>query len=295
MFVNYYYYLFTTISIPVNVLLIYLIIFKSPSSFQSYRVLVSSGESIALLAYGPLRGLPINFIFIIYNLYNVFLTTTNLSLNISMFYRFCLICYGKVNNITMTNLLISSYILPLLMFIAITISKRDFEIVMKNTEKSYPSYNLPIVYGEYCGFYSTKNLIYLVNTTILMGIPYLMPIFILYCRRKILKQINEVQTHLSYKTKKASLDLVQALTLQAMFPMICIIPNVLYFAFAQTSHMEFEFAEFSGFPMCCLPCLIDPILMIKYVTPFNNFVFRKRKNVIKVPTASMVHSIHRTA
>ncbi|CAI5445754.1 unnamed protein product [Caenorhabditis angaria] len=316
MFINFYYIFFTILAIPVNLLLIYLILFKSPTSFQSYRFLllntavnetflivfsfflqiriISAGDSIALLSYGPSRLFSVEFNFIIYNIYNVFLCTTNLSLIISMHYRYCVICYGRIENTTILRNLSITTAIPLAMLIAILIPPFNFSTVVKNTEKAYPSYNLSNVYGNYGGFYSTTTIIYSINTGILMGIPYLMPIFILYCRRKIFKQINEVQTHLSDRTKKASLDLVRALTMQSLFPMICLIPNVVYFLVSQKQHMEIEIAEYLPFPTCCLPCLIDPLLTIKYVAPYRNFITRKDKRIVKIPTISVAPSSIRT-
>lgn len=98
--------------------------------------------------------------------------------------------------------------------------------------------------------------------------------------------------------------------MQAMFPMICLIPNVVYFVLSQVScvavalrlsitqfqriHIEAEFAEFVPFPTCVLPCLIDPILTIYYVAPYRNFVTRKRRIEHLGHTISVAPSTNRT-
>ncbi|EGT34865.1 CBN-SRD-74 protein [Caenorhabditis brenneri] len=293
MFVNYYYIVFAIISFPLNFLLIYLIWAKSPASFSMYRI-ISAGESVALLPYGPLRMAPLEVSFIVYNVYNLFLCTTTLSILLSMYYRYSLICHGKCEDLKLIRNFGLSWIIPIGMLIAIIIPPYDFHTVIRNTEKSYPNYKLLETYGEFGGFRSTSVLIYIINTTILMGIPYLIPILILIWRRQIFKQINEVQTHLSERTKKSSLDLVRALTMQAMIPMICLIPNVVYFVVAQRVHIDFEIAEFIPFPTCVIPCLIDPILTIFYVAPYRNFITRRQRSIAIALTVSVAPSSTRT-
>uniref|UniRef100_A0A1I7SZ77 Serpentine receptor class gamma n=1 Tax=Caenorhabditis tropicalis TaxID=1561998 RepID=A0A1I7SZ77_9PELO len=82
--------------------------------------------------------------------------------------------------------------------------------------------------------------------------------------------------------------------MQAMFPMICLIPNVIYFVVAQRVHIEFEMAEFIPFPTCVIPCLIDPILTIYYVAPYRNFVTRRQRSVAIALTVSVAPSSTRT-
>ncbi|EFP02351.1 CRE-SRD-74 protein [Caenorhabditis remanei] len=324
MLVNYYYVVFGIFSFPLNLILIFLIWTKSPISFSTYRILllntsinetfliifsfllqmriISAGESVALLPYGPLQIASLEVSFICYNIYNLFLCTTNLSILLSMYYRYSLICNGKCENWSLARNFGLTWIVPLGMLIAIIIPPYDFPTVIMNTERAYPSYNLLKTYGEFGGFKSTSRLIYIINTTILMGIPYLLPIFILIWRHKIFKQINEVQTHLSERTKKSSLDLVRALTMQAMFPMICLIPNVMYFIvsqlllFSESQRIliEFEIAEFIPFPTCVIPCLIDPILTICYVAPYRNFVTRRQRSIAVAMTVSVAPSSNRT-
>ncbi|CAI2349163.1 unnamed protein product [Caenorhabditis sp. 36 PRJEB53466] len=317
MLVNYYYTFFAIISIPLNVSVIGLIWAKSPVSFSTYRLLllntsisetllivfslllqlrvISAGDSVALLPYGPLRSGPVELSFIVYNIYNLFLCTTYLSILLSMYYRYSLICHGKCENLKLARNFGLNWIVPLGMLVAILIPPYEFSTVILNTTRAYPTYNLLESYGQFGGFKSTSSFVYLVNTSILLGIPYLMPIFILFWRHQIFKQINEVETHLSERTKKASLDLVRALTMQAMFPMIRLIPNVVYFITTQAIHIEAEIAEFVPFPICLLPCLIDPILTIFYVAPYRNFVLRRQRSLSIAPnTVSIVRTSTRT-
>ncbi|ULU00275.1 hypothetical protein L3Y34_001052 [Caenorhabditis briggsae] len=256
--------------------------------------IISAGESVALLPYGPLRSASLEVSFISYNIYNLFLCTTNLSILLAMYFRYSLICHGKAEGMPVMRNFGLTWILSVGMLVVIIIPPYDFSTVVLNTEKSYPEYKLLETYGEFGGFKSTTRLVYVVNTTILMGIPYLIPVFILVFRHKIFKQINEVQTHLSDRTKKASLDLVRALTMQAMFPMICLIPNVAYFVLSQSIHNPFIIAEFIPFPTCIIPCLIDPILTIYYVAPYRSFVTRRRRSVAAALTVSVAPSSTRT-
>ncbi|CAB03911.1 Serpentine Receptor, class D (delta) [Caenorhabditis elegans] len=316
MFVNYYYIAYVIFALPLNFLLIFLIWFKSPVSFSAYRLLllytsisetflivfsfllqmriISAGESVALVPYGPLRHASPVIAFIGYNFYNLFLCTTNLSILLSMYYRYSLICHGKCENLALSRNFGVTLVISVGMLVAILIPPYDFPTVTLNTERSYPNYHLLDTFGEYGGFKSTTRLVYLINTTILMGIPYMMPVFILYWRHQIFNQINEVQTHLSERTKKSSLDLVRALTMQAMFPMVCLLPNVAYFLVAQRIHIEFEIAEFVPFPTCVIPCLIDPILTIYYVAPYRSFVTRRQRSVSIGVTLSVAQSSART-
>ncbi|CAO4369598.1 unnamed protein product [Caenorhabditis nigoni] len=142
-----------------------------------------------------------------------------------MYFRYSLICHGKAEGMSVMRNFGLTWILSVGMLvrksitqniacleyfkIVIVIPPYDFSTVVFNTEKSYPEYKLLETYGKFGGFKSTTRLVYVINTTILMGIPYLIPVFILVFRHKIFKQINEVQTHLSDRTKKASLDLVR--------------------------------------------------------------------------------------
>ncbi|CAP32042.2 Protein CBR-SRD-74 [Caenorhabditis briggsae] len=284
------YFVFRLLLLNTSISETFLIIF----SFLLQMRIISAGESVALLPYGPLRSASLEVSFISYNIYNLFLCTTNLSILLAMYFRYSLICHGKAEGMPVMRNFGLTWILSVGMLVVIIIPPYDFSTVVLNTEKSYPEYKLLETYGEFGGFKSTTRLVYVVNTTILMGIPYLIPVFILVFRHKIFKQINEVQTHLSDRTKKASLDLVRALTMQAMFPMICLIPNVAYFVLSQSIHNPFIIAEFIPFPTCIIPCLIDPILTIYYVAPYRSFVTRRRRSVAAALTVSVAPSSTRT-
>ncbi|VDK60650.1 unnamed protein product [Cylicostephanus goldi] len=155
-----------------------------------------------------------------------------------------------------------------------------FDFVMNVTIQSHPEYDLE-KYGQFGGFHSVTAPLHFINTALLLAIAVTLPTVILFWRSLILKALNESGASFSEKTKQNSKILLKALTVQALTPLVCYVPiGFLYFA-SQFSGYRFVFVEYFLAIFTTLPCAIDPILTIYFITPYRKWILQQfRKNIV---------------
>uniref|UniRef100_A0A183FD79 G_PROTEIN_RECEP_F1_2 domain-containing protein n=1 Tax=Heligmosomoides polygyrus TaxID=6339 RepID=A0A183FD79_HELPZ len=122
---------------------------------------------------------------------------------------------------------------------------------------------------------SVTNPIQLFTTLTLFVTSVTIPALILYWRRLILKTINTSQQSHSEKAKYNSKKFLKALTAQAVVPLICLVPTGMLYIVMQFLNYNIVFLQYM-FPMVTmLPCAIDPLCSIYFITPYRAWVLKK--------------------
>ncbi|EPB67437.1 7TM chemoreceptor [Ancylostoma ceylanicum] len=294
--VNLYYIVFVITEEKENFLAMHCSQVRSPHSLHSFKLLLANtavnqillaltggflqermlpcDTVLALLPVGPCRYFGPTTCFVAYNIANALNMNIAISVLHSMFFR-----YRLIRATQMSNARISPHVIPF-----------HFNIVMEVAMREHPDYNLE-KYGPFGGFYSTTSPLFMVNSAILFGTAVALPIVIFYWRHHILKALNSSEAVFTEKTRRNSKLLIKALTVQAVMPLLCYVPTGLLYFIAQFSGYKFEFLEYLFPILTTLPCAIDPLVTIYFITPYRVWVRQRiRTHVAPVQMNNNVRS-----
>ncbi|KHJ93808.1 7TM chemoreceptor [Oesophagostomum dentatum] len=286
----------------------YLLLCKSPHSPKGFKILLintaanqllvaliesslqermlPAGTVLALLPVGPLRHFGPAVCFIAYNLINAINLNVGVSVFHSMYFRYRLIKATQLSSRdVMRNLLITA-ILPLFLIISPHIYPFRFDIVMEAAIRSHPEYDLK-EYGPFGGFKSTTDPVFVINSVILYTASVSLPTVIFYWRHRILRTLNHSGGAFTEKTRQNSRTLLRALTAQALSPLICYVPVGLFYFLSQFRGNSFAAGEYLMPIFTTLPCAIDPLLTIYFITPYRNWIIRQFRSRV-VPNSTRV-------
>ncbi|KHJ93809.1 7TM chemoreceptor [Oesophagostomum dentatum] len=281
--ISYYYLIFMTVSVSANALLIFLIQYRSPHVARGFKILLvntaanqflvaviqsslqervlTSGTVLALLPAGPLRYLGPTVCYVAYNVINALNLNVGISVFHSMYFRYRLIKATELSSRELTP-----YTSPF-----------HFDVVMEAAIRTHPEYNLR-KYGPFGGFKSTNDPLFIINTMILCIGSFVLPAVIFYWKRLILKSLNSSGATLTEKTRHNSRTLLKALSAQAVTPLLCVMPGVLLYVLSQFSGNSIPAGEYLMPIFVSLPCAIDPLLTIYFITPYRNWVIQRLRS-----------------
>ncbi|VDO60270.1 unnamed protein product [Heligmosomoides polygyrus] len=226
--------------------------------------MLPSGPVLALLPVGPCRQFGPALCFIVYNIGNAFALNVALSVFHSMYFRYRLIQTSQLSQSQIWRNLMITAILPLILF--------------SSTNFRHPIDNRHFRYGDFGGFQSTTDTIFLFNTLILFVAAVSLPVVIFYWRYLILKTINTSERTHSEKTKHNSKRFLMALTAQAVVPLVCYVPAGLLYLASQFFAYKIVFLQYMFSVITMLPCAIDPLCTIYFITPYRTWVQKVSKN-----------------
>ncbi|VDO28859.1 unnamed protein product [Haemonchus placei] len=228
--------------------------------------LIASGSSIAILSEGPLRmfgpmaGL-IAFDVVIASMFYIELLIAH-----TVFWRYRMLQLRQMNKAECNTLTFSL----------------QFREVSSLSSSLFPLREVSIFrYGEFGGFES-ESLNQRICVSIGIAIAITSPILILYLRRLILKTFDNSNHHIRS-------FFLQALTMQAMLPILSFVPASLLAAIALASGSETPISEYLSICITTLPCVIDPLIAFYCVPPYRAWVLKKlckRSTPIKAESTS---------
>nr|CDJ80999.1 7TM GPCR domain containing protein [Haemonchus contortus] len=144
---------------------------------------------------------------------------------------------------------------------------------MEDVIRSHRNYNLER-YGEFGG-YEAKSLYLTICTFIGTAISITSPILILCLRRLILKTFKNLNHQYTEKTVQSSKMYLKALTMQAMLPILGIVPTSLLSALAWARGAEAPISEYLRMCIPTLLCVINPLITFYFVPLYRAWVFKK--------------------
>ncbi|RCN35821.1 7TM chemoreceptor, partial [Ancylostoma caninum] len=240
---------------------------------SKYRMLPCD-TVLALLPVGPCRYFGPATCFVAYNIANALNMNAAISVLHSMFFRYRLIRATQMSNARVRTHLLITAAVPLFLAISPHVVPFHFNTVMEVAMREHPEYNLE-KYGPFGGFYPTTSPIFIINSAILYATAVALPLVIFYWRHHILKALNSSQTVFTEKTRHNSRLLLKALTVQAVMPLLCYVPAGFLYFIAQFTGYNFVFLEYLFPIFTTLPCAVDPLVTIYFITPYRVWVIQR--------------------
>ncbi|ETN71926.1 hypothetical protein NECAME_14056 [Necator americanus] len=198
----------------------------------------------------------------------------------SMYFRYRLIGTEALTRTRVKLNLLITTILPIILAITPYIAPLRFDTVMEVAIREHPDHNLE-EYGPFGGFSSTSDPVFVINSLILYAVPFFLPIVIMYWKHLILKAFNSHGGGFTDKTRSSSRLLLKALTVQALMPLVCIVPIGLLYFVVQFTGQELVALEYLFAVFVTLPFIIDPICTIYFVVPYRKWIIEQCRGHIR--------------
>uniref|UniRef100_A0A7I5E8F4 G protein-coupled receptor n=1 Tax=Haemonchus contortus TaxID=6289 RepID=A0A7I5E8F4_HAECO len=294
-FINCYYAIFVTVAVGTNVLLLYLINYRTPDIVRNMKVMlmnISTAQIVlALLSWfsqgrvvpdthsttfipaGPSRMLsPVAYLVICDSIYAL---TAYVELMIvhTMFCRYSMLQTKPMSSAKLLLSFVMMAIWPLVIVIFVNFGFRQYDGVMENVIRMDSHFNQER-YNEFGGF-KLANALHNIRTAIAAVVTVASSIAILFLRYFILKTLNIKNQQLSGRTAQSSEMFLKALTVQVMVPIFCFVPGILLVLLPTIFGSEIVLVEYTPYILGTLPCVVDPLIAIFFVPPYRAWVLRK--------------------
>uniref|UniRef100_A0A7I4YAF2 G_PROTEIN_RECEP_F1_2 domain-containing protein n=1 Tax=Haemonchus contortus TaxID=6289 RepID=A0A7I4YAF2_HAECO len=223
-FVNCYYAIFVTVAVGTNLLLLYLINYRTPDIARSMKAMLMNistaqivlallgwfsqarvapgSDSTAFIPAGPSRILsPIAYLVVCDSIFAL-ISYVELMIVHTMFYRYRMLQTKQMSTAQLLLSFVMMAILPLVIVILLNFGFRQYDGVMENTIRMDSQHNLE-KYDEFGGF-KLANTLHNIKSAIAVLITVASSIAILFLRYFILKTLNIKNQQLSGRTAQSS-------------------------------------------------------------------------------------------
>ncbi|CCD67000.1 Serpentine receptor class delta-33 [Caenorhabditis elegans] len=285
----------TSIGFLLNLLLLYLIIWKSPRNLTPYRIFLAN-TTITQLVYAlfAVTSMPRvlakhQYTIVIYLgpvqffgewfSYMSYVGILHLSLNsfislmLSMIYRYFSIRFKRFTANTSIILCIIGYFFPFLIFascsnIAISSSLSFNTAVLDGMVENLESYHMVLTTEI-----SNHPSLIILTLAVTCG---LVPIyFVMYwCRHQIHKTLKQTRSVHSPSTRDNARRLVRALTIQSIIPLVSVFPASIFWCLSQLGFVEPTMYSYFIIPCLSLGCIADPVVTIRCVLPYRRWILK---------------------
>ncbi|CCD67055.1 Serpentine Receptor, class D (Delta) [Caenorhabditis elegans] len=235
---------------------------------------VGNKQSTALLCDGPCKYIGPNFCLHCYHLWRAFgITACVINLH-TMYYRtMCLVHLDSKKAHRWTLLYSVHYIFPFSSQILMLTAPSNHAAVHNETLILHPEYDYT-PYLDFGGFDPTE-VVYQARNWMFTIATFYSPVIGSYWKHQAMKMLK---VHMSPQTSPASRvmlrTLMKGLNFQILLPMISYVPQQLAYLYKQVSGQEFPYSQYAGTFLGTLPCLLDPMVQIYFITPYQNAVRR---------------------
>ncbi|CAB3403802.1 unnamed protein product [Caenorhabditis bovis] len=301
-----YYKFYAATSITLQLILLFLIRFKSPSSldhlkyfmyntnivqialvltaFSTQHRVVPNIGSTAILATGPCTWFGPNICFISYIIYTALSVDTAMSISTTVFFRYFVLIANYISGRKVILIVFSSHLLAIILLIAPFCDTWNFAKLRQSTYAEHASYNFSI-YEPFFGFADTSTFPFLVGSTVLALGTYGIPLCSGILTRKVLMLIRFNQ-NMSSRTKKQAMTLIYGLLCQTIFPFVIYTPIFSCYVYTQFTGTEILLSEHLFLALPSLPGLIDPLISFYFVVPYRRallqFCLRKKEPIVNI-------------
>ncbi|CAL2032610.1 unnamed protein product [Caenorhabditis brenneri] len=291
-FFQFYWPITGTCAITFQLILLYLIHYKSPatldnlkcflyntsfiqiilytSAFVSQHRLLSNTSSAAVLSIGPCSYIGHRFCFMNYHVFMATSFAAGSAISITVLFRFLVLVQNQVTANQTYIMVLASYIAPIALLILPFTDKWDFETVQTATHIEHPTYNLSI-YTPFSGFANVGSPQFLGATILLSVGAYGIPIGCILLTRKVLVLIR-FHRHMSERTKKQAQTLIHGLIVQSILPFISYIPSFSGYVYTQTTGRELLICEHLILVSSAFPGLLDPFISFYFIVPYRQAI-----------------------
>ncbi|EFP07174.1 CRE-SRD-5 protein [Caenorhabditis remanei] len=286
----------TTLSLigcVLNSLLCYVAAWKSPTVIKTYSIItvnfaitnlaicvvnfvlqmrmIPIEKTIIFVSYGPCQWLNNRICFDLYSVLVHVYTHTIWLLFVSFCYRYYVMVKSEPSKTKVNLLLLIIYIPSFFQMILLFFDFTDPSILLKIQQSLVPQYNLKglMIFG--IADSTSFNAMFSIIHVAVMSTPIVLCIVVL--RKKILKKMSFKGVEVNSNTRTLQLQLLRALTVQAIIPCFYLIGVVSYFISRLKIYRDpfFEYLIFSAFLF--VPVL-SPISAFTFVTPYRKWLLR---------------------
>ncbi|EFO99739.1 CRE-SRD-33 protein [Caenorhabditis remanei] len=287
--------LLTAIGFCLNLLLLFLIIWKSPRSLTPYRIflanttitqllfalfsitsqprVLSKHQYTIVIYLGPVQYFGEWFSYMSYVGILHLSLNSFISLMLSMIYRFFSIRFHRFSMNVSLILCIIGYSIPFLIYAScshivtsssISVNKAILDGLVENLE----SYHMVV---------STNISNQLPLIILILAVTFgLIPIyFVMYwCRHQIHKTLKQTRSVHSPSTRDNARRLVHALTIQSIIPLVSVFPASTFWCLSQLGIVEPTAYSYFIIPCLSLGCIADPLVTIRCVLPYRRWILK---------------------
>ncbi|CAI2353514.1 unnamed protein product [Caenorhabditis sp. 36 PRJEB53466] len=278
-----------------NLLLMYLIIWRSPQNLTPYRIFLAN-TTITQLAFAVIgivsqpRVLSKHQYTIVFYLgpvqffgewlsYMSYVGMIHLSLNsflslmLSMIYRYFSIRFHRFSVKTSVALCLIGYSYPFLIFLScsnivvsssLSVNKDILEGMVDNLE----SYRMALSTN-------VSNQPPIIVLLLAVTIGFIPIYFVMYwCRHQIYKTLKQTRSVHSQSTRDNARRLVNALTIQSIIPLVSVFPASTFYCLSQLGLVEPTCYSYFIAPCLSFGCIADPLVTIRCVLPYRRWVLK---------------------
>ncbi|CAB3403780.1 unnamed protein product [Caenorhabditis bovis] len=243
------------------------------TTFISQHRLLPNLNTTAILSSGPSVWCPPTIRFSLYHIYTAISTLAGVGVSITVFYRYLVLKGTHMDYKKICIIVSTSYIGPLILLLVPFLDNWDFEKVRTATYMEHPTYEFAI-YEPITGFANTSSPQFILGTSIIALIAYVIPVICALSTRQILVLIGQ-QTNMSANTKKHSKNLIYGLICQTLFPIIFYTPIFSCYLYTQATGNGILITEHFYLSLSSLPALVDPLVSFYFIIPFRKYILKK--------------------
>ncbi|CAL2039926.1 unnamed protein product [Caenorhabditis brenneri] len=228
-------------------------------------------KTIIFVSYGPCQWLNNGICFDLYSVLVHVYTHTIWLLFISFLYRYYVMVKSEPTKTNVKLFLLIIYLPSFIQMILLFFEFTDPSELLRIQERLVPQYNLKglMIFG--IADSTSFNAMFSIIHVAVMSTPIVLCIVVL--RKKILKKMNFKGVAVNSNTRNLQLQLLRALTFQALIPCSYLIGVVSYFISRLEIYRDpfFEYLIFSAFLF--VPVL-TPISAFTFVTPYRKWLLK---------------------
>ncbi|XGW03147.1 hypothetical protein V3C99_014831 [Haemonchus contortus] len=275
-----------------NLFLLFIIVFKSPANLSPYRIFLANtaitqlfadvvyisisprvlgeGLNIIVIYLGPGQFLGKDVCRMLYTAMLHFSLNSLLSWMISMAYRCIVLVVTEIRTRTVVLMCLTAYTIPLSMMVtSVNLhaynNATEADILTHQTIPNMKKYPVVVIANVL-----QPGLLYAILCCSVLMVPIYVIMF--GCRWKIHSLLKR-ETY-SEQTKRHVKQLVKALTLQSIVPLLAYFPPATVYLLVQFGHIDPQTSSYSVVPCLCIGPLLDPLITMYYVYPYRMYVKR---------------------
>ncbi|VDO69707.1 unnamed protein product [Heligmosomoides polygyrus] len=272
-----------------NLVLLYLVIYRTPSNFEVYAILIGNfaitdfsaclasfliqqriipaGTSLVYFSHGPCKFVGEEFCYIIYDFMLSCYTHSLYCLLFSFYFRYYVLANRQPTATSLRLLIVVIAIPSTFQFIILSFANQPAEELIPILGRELPQYNLT---GETISGHTNVFEWKLFTAILHMTLP-ITPVYIgiLVLRRRIILMLST--DTMSENTKKVHKQLLKALTYQALLPCFFSM-GVASYTIGQLGICQSPYLEtFTFFSFGVLP-VVSPLLSLYFIRPYRRIV-----------------------
>ncbi|CAI5442406.1 unnamed protein product [Caenorhabditis angaria] len=289
----------STFGCIINGTLIYAVLTRSPRQIKNYGLiiinfaitdfficflnfivmqrLIACGYSIVYISLGPCSYFSSEICFGFYVSMLHFYTHSIWLLIFSFTYRYYVLFHAKtVTRLKVQIIILLIYIPSLFQLVNVVQNHTTGDIAKRILEEKHPEIEIPSIRMLSANPHIFDfSVLYVIIHVVGLSIP--LTLAIVFLRYKTIKKLETIGNAKSAKSKRLQLQLMKALTFQAIIPIFYIIGGFCY----PIQHFKQIKSDIPQYMMYCIFLLVpilNPISSFIFVGPYRNFILSKVKD-----------------